>query len=168
MKKIYAGVSAVAVLLVIALTMAVIPPPAAHAVGPTQTSYFITAPAGSDPCENPSVTKFSAPIAITSATTTNLLSAVSGDYITVCKWQFTVVGTSPTIQFEYGTTASTACDTGATALTGAMAIPTTTIFISIGAENMSLRTPISQQLCLVTGGTITGVEGYFTYTQQPY
>lgn len=168
MKKLYAGLSAVAVLMVIAITMAVIPPPSAKAVGPTQTSYFITAPVGSDPCENPSVPKASGSISVSSATTTNLVTAVSGDYVTVCKWQIYASGTSPTIQFEYGTDVSTACDTGATALMGALPVATTTTTINV-PSGLTLRTPVSQELCLVTGGSSTlSYVGYFTYTQQPY
>jgi hypothetical protein len=140
----------------------------AFAAGPTSTAYFITAANNSDPCENVSVLKSSASVAITSATTTNLVSAVSGDYISVCNWQVSVVGTSPTVQFEYGTTVSTACDTGATALTGAMAIPTTTLFTPASGNGLKLRVPVSQQLCLVSGGTITGIEGYITYVQAVY
>jgi hypothetical protein len=143
--------------------------PQARSASVNGTYYMITPPGGSDPCQNPSVLKLSAPIAITSATTTNLLSAVSGDYITVCKFQIYASGTAPSVEFEYGTTVSTACDTGATALTGTIPIPTGTVFNSIGAENDTIRTPVSQQLCLVTAGTSTPTwEGYFTYTQQPY
>jgi hypothetical protein len=165
----FKGIYAVAsVALLLAALSFWVPTPALRAAGPSGLSLFQPAAVGSDPCQNPSITKTSASVAVTSATTTNLVSAVTSDYITVCKWQLTVVGTNPTIQFEYGTTASTACDTGATALTGAMAIPTTTIFTSNGSTDTSVRTPVSQQLCLVTGGSITGVEGYVTYVQALY
>src|SRR5580658_5541915 len=147
-------------LLLIALSFWV-PTPALRAAGPSGLSLFQTAAVGSDPCQNPSLVKSSAPIAVTSATTTNLVTAVTGSYITVCKFQLSVVGTSPAVQLEYGTDTSTACDTGAAALTGAMVIPTTTIFASIGAENDTLRTPVSQELCLVTTGTGSPTfEGY--------
>ena len=162
------GVLVAVVAVVMTAMSLLLPTPHVYAVGPTQTSYFITAPGGSDPCENPSVLKTSASVAVTTAATTNLVTAVAGDFVTVCKWQLSVVGTSPTVQFEYGTDVSTACDTGATALTGAMAIVTTTLFAATGTETTSLRTPVSQELCIVTGGTITGVEGYITYVQQPY
>jgi len=162
------GVTASVTAVFIIACALVFPAPHAFGVGPSGLSYFVTAQVGSDPCQNPSVGKLTIPIAITSATTTNLVSAIAGNYVTVCKWQMTVVGTSPTIEFEYGTTVSTACDTGATALTGPMAIPTTTIFVSPSATDTTLRTPVSQELCMLTGGTITGVEGYMSYVSQPY
>jgi hypothetical protein len=159
----------VAAILVLALMVMIAPEQHLLAAGPSGLSLFQTAAVGSDPCQNPSLVKSSAPIAVTSATTTNLVTAVTGSYITVCKFQLSVVGTSPTVQFEYGTDTSTACDTGAAALTGAMVIPTTTIFASIGAENDTLRTPMSQELCLVTTGTGSPTfEGYVTYVQAAY
>jgi hypothetical protein len=167
MKKILQATGFVVCLFALMAVVSFFVSPQVHAAV-NGTYYFITAQAGSDPCENPSVTKFSVPVAISTATTTNLLSAVTGDYITVCKYQFSVVGTSPTVQFEYGTTVSTACDTGAASLSGAMSIPTTTTAISIGAESMTFRTPAGVQLCLVTGGTTPSVQGYITYVQQPY
>jgi hypothetical protein len=163
------GVIAVFLVVVLGSMSLLLSAPHAFAVGPNITSYFITAPSGSDPCQNPSVAKASASVAITSATTTALVTPTTGNFISLCKFQFTVVGTNPTVQFEYGTVTSTACDTGATALTGAMAIPTTTIFVGVSSDGLMLRTPVvSQELCLVTGGTITGVEGYITYVSQPY
>ena len=164
------GISLVAALMVVAAVTIILTtsPTPVHAVGPATYTISSTVPTGSDPCENISIPKASASVAITSATTTNLVSAVAGNFITVCGFQMSVVGTSPTVQFEYGTTVSTACDTGATALSGAFAIPTTTIFVNGGGAGLKLRTPVSQQLCLVTGGTITGVEGYISYVSSPY
>jgi hypothetical protein len=160
------GTLASAVLIAFALVTLIHAPQAGAQA--QATNYFITAPKGSDPCQNPSVAKQSQSVAITSATTSNIISAVAGNFVSVCSWQLTVVGTSPTIQFEYGTTTSTACDTGATALTGAMAIPTTTIFVPPSGSEIRLRTPVSQQLCLVSGGTITGIEGFVVFTSQPF
>ena len=158
-----------AVLFTFTLTALFNPLPIARAVGPTQTSYFITAPSGSDPCENPSVVKSSGSISVASATTTNLVTAVAGDFISVCKWQVYASGTAPTIQFEYGTDVSTACDTGATALMGAFPVATTTIVVNAPSDGLTLRTPVSQELCLVTGGSSTlSYVGYFTYVQAPY
>ena len=132
--KNYIGVFAALALVAAVSLVGPLHMPTASAAGPTTWTLFTTAASGSDPCQNPSLVKASAPIAITSATTTNLLSAVAGDYITVCKFQFYGSGTSPTFEFEYGTTTSTACDTGATALTGTIPITTTTIFASVGSD----------------------------------
>lgn len=154
----------VAVLLIAAgmiLVPSNVPRAWAQLPGPVISLYSV----GSDKCQNASVLKLSAPVAITTATTTNLVSAIAGDYIDVCKIFVSVVGTSPTLQFEYGTTVSTACDTGATVLSGAMAIPTTTLFQFPAVDSVNLHAPKSDQLCLVTGGTITGVEGFIVYYQ---
>jgi hypothetical protein len=143
----------------------------AFAAGPTSTSFIITAQSGSDPCQNPSVLKQSAAVSVTTAATTAIVTPVSGDYITVCKWQLNVVGTSPTVEFEYGTVTTTACDTGATALTGAVPVATTTTYTPAANDELNLRVGVvSQELCIVSGGTLsgTGMTGYVVYVQQPY
>ena len=147
--------------------LAFMPAQRAYAVGPTSTSYFITAPGSSDPCQNPSVLKSVAPIAITSNTTTAIVTAVSGSHITVCKWQYSAIGTTTAVTWEYGTVASTACDTGATVLTGAMLYATAGIYTNSTSDGLTLRTPKSQELCILTAGT-TGLQGYVTYVQAVY
>lgn len=134
-------------------------------VGPGGYSLVALQNSG-DPCQNPNVTKKSAAIAITSATTTEIVAASAGKTVYACKFQMSVVGTSPTVQLETGTKTSTACDTGAATLSGAFAIPTTTLFSSVNGNEAAVVGATSGEFCLVTGGTITGVEGYLTYVQQ--
>lgn len=169
MKKSVLSVALAALVIVAALfaisNLGVLP--SAMAVGPTTTSYFITAPVGSDPCENPSIIKTSAPLAITTATTTNVVTAVAGSYVTLCKFQFSTTGTNTTTQWEYGTAVSTACDTGATNLSGAILYATAGIQSSPVSNGLILRTPVSQELCVVTTGTVS-LQGFVTYVQQPY
>jgi hypothetical protein len=169
MKSRIAAAVVTLVLFVVGFVM-LSPPTIVRAVGPTGLSLFQTAAAGSDPCQNPSVLKQSASIAVTTATTTALVTPIAGDYISVCKWQIYASGTAPSIVFEYGTVASTACDTGATVLTGTMPITTGTTVVNSSSDGLSLRVGVvSQELCLVTAGTSTPTwEGYVTYVQQPY
>ena len=171
MKKLFNAIGISAMVIAVAAMLMVAVPQHASAVGPTNLSYSITAPAGSDPCQNPSVLKQSASFSVTTAATTAVVTPIAGDFISVCRWQLNAVGTSPTIQFEYGTVASTACDTGATVLTGAVPVATTTTYTGPGGDGLLLRVGVvSQELCIVSGGTLsgTGVTGFVTYVQAPY
>lgn len=160
-------IGAIVVIALIALAALVGPTPKALAVGPGSSQYFTTVPVGSDPCQNPSVLKQSAAISISSATTTNIVTAVTGSYVTVCKWQFSSTGTTATVTWEYGTDVSTACDTGTTALTGAELYATAGIQVNASTDGLTLRTPISQELCILSAGS-PNLQGYLTYVQQPY
>ena len=116
-----------------------------------------------DPCANPQVAKSSAVVNISGAAGTTQLVAVSGTKATyVCNFQATVVGTTPTILFEYGT--STTC-VGTTALTGTMAIVTTST-VNMGYGGTIITAPASNGLCLVAGGTTPSIQGVLTYVQQ--
>jgi hypothetical protein len=117
-----------------------------------------------NPCQNPSIAKSSAPVAITAAATTSLVTAVAGKRIYVCGFFSTVAGTTPTVKFETGTQTTTACDTGAAALTGTFAIATGDIF-NLEAATGLFKGAAGGQVCLVGGGTITGIEGFVVYAQ---
>lgn len=120
-----------------------------------------------DYCQNSGIAKTTVSVAITSATTTNLVSAVSGKTVHVCYAYLNVVGTNPTLQFKAGTTTSSACDTGAVSLTGAIPVATSTNFqpTTAGPPFSLVTGVLSNQLCLTTGGTITTVEGFLVVVQ---
>ena len=84
-----------------------------------------------------------------------LVDAVANQSIQVFAFSIDLGGTSPTAEFDYGTQASAACDSGATALTGAMA----------GALDY-FAAPVAKQLCLNLGGTNPTAEGWVTYVQK--
>lgn len=108
-----------------------------------------------------------APVAISTATTTRLVTGSTNNRVVVCGYDFTVGGTTPTYQFEYGTKASTDCDTGATVMTGAYA-PTSGTKASFGGANQSIMaTATSKDLCLVTVGTGASVQGVIDYVVIP-
>lgn len=123
---------------------------------------------GQDPCQDPNVAKSSVAITISSATTTNLVSAVSAQKVYVCGFVVTYTsGTSPTIAFIYGTTASTACDTGATTLYPASAIPATAgQGLNVFPGHTLTSGATAKQLCVVSGGTTPTYNGILTFVQQ--
>jgi len=120
---------------------------------------------GADPCATSGIAKSSVVIALSSATTTQLVAISGTTKIYVCGYNFTMVGAAETIAFEYGTGSS--CGTGTTALTGAMADGTASdIAVSYGGTaGTIMSTPAGQALCAVTTGTV-GIQGIVTFVQQ--
>jgi hypothetical protein len=126
-----------------------------------------------DPCNSLSF-KQSAAINVSSATTTNLVSAVANKPIFICGFAMSIAGSATTAasaKFEYGTTVSTACDTGAQALTGTFgsgdaAVSTTPTVVVAGDGGSTLATiPAGNQLCVVTAGNAVDVQGVVTVVQ---
>lgn len=119
-----------------------------------------------DPCWNPFVAKTPVKVNISSATTTELVAAVASEKVYLCGGKLSMVGTTPTAQFEYGTKSSTACDTGATTLTGAFA-PTSGSLLGFGeTDGTQIVTIASNELCLVSGGTGPSIQGYVLIVQK--
>lgn len=122
-------------------------------------------PAGSanaDPC-GPSASKSSVPLAITTATTTQLVALSAGKKVYVCAVDASL-GLSDTLKLEYGT--GSACGTGTTALTGAIASDTAVIQVLAANPSGTLVTaPAGNALCAVSTGT-GGIQGVLTYVQQ--
>jgi len=131
---------------------------------PAVTTFTANTPGTGDPCQNPSVAKSTVSVAVTSATTTRLVALVTGAQVYVCDLALTTVGTSASVQLEYGTGAT--CGTGTTALTGAMVPSATVGVIKLGFGGTVTTAPASQSLCLVSGATVTSVEGVLSYVQQ--
>lgn len=122
-----------------------------------------------DPCQSADILKSSVAIAVTSATTTALVAASAGKAIYVCGFSSTLSGTTtPTMQFKYGTKVSTECDTGATILSGVYTglSATSQTITGGGTVGSMFVTPVSQELCVTSGGTAPLVGGVLTYVQQ--
>lgn len=125
----------------------------------------------SDPCQDVSAIKASAPIAISTATTTQLVALSGTTVVYLCGYQAVAgAGTNPSLQFVYGTGSS--CATGLTSLTGAMATGVTVatgvpgpIFES-SPGNTILKTPAGNALCVTTGGTTPNFQGWVSFVQQ--
>lgn len=134
----------------------------------TSQAQFVTG----DPCLAPSITKASAAIAVTSATTTQLVALSGTTQIYVCSYQFTVsqvITTANTLRFVYGTGSS--CGTGTVNLTGDFGaggvLAAQPITITSGVGGTIMKTPTGQALCVTTaiGGSGT-FQGVVTYIQQ--
>lgn len=136
---------------------------ASQAVTVTSGALTATIAAPGDPCRNPNIAKSTVAIGVTTAATTQLVAPSGSTAVYLCTLQANVVGTSPTLLVEYGT--STNC-TGTHALTGTIPVATGTYF-STGNDS-AIATTASQGLCLVSGGTLTttGIQGFATYVQQ--
>jgi hypothetical protein len=133
-------------------------------------SVPVTFASDQDPCSY--AQKSSAPITITTATTTQLVAVSGSTSIYVCGFSFSasnVVTTANTLYFEYGT--STNC-TGTTALTGTYGtgsvVAAAPSFYSMGnGLGTVFKTTASQGLCAVTTiGATAAFEGVLTYVQQ--
>ena len=125
-----------------------------------------------DPCAAPTVTKNSAAINVTSATTTSLVAISGSTTIYVCGFSMTIAPSATsadTAQFEYGTGGT--CGSGTTALTGTYGNGDLTSTTSVVAVNQNgpgtiFKTPASNGLCLLTAGTAVSVQGVVSYVQQ--
>lgn len=116
-----------------------------------------------DPCPSADIPKSSASIAVSSATTSQLVASSTTQRIYFCGFIVSYAsGTAPTVQFEYGTGGS--C-TSPTVLTGAMSIPATAGQV-IGARLALSPVPIGSTLCIVSGGTGPTFNGYATYAME--
>ena len=133
-------------------------------------SVPVTFASDQDPCSY--AQKSSAPITITTATTTQLVAVSGSTSIYVCGFSFSasnVVTTANTLYFEYGT--STNC-TGTTALTGTYGtgsvVAAAPSFYSMGnGLGTVFKTTASQGLCAVTTiGATAAFEGVLPYVQQ--
>jgi hypothetical protein len=121
-----------------------------------------------DPCLSPSVVKTTVPIAVTSATTTQLVAPSGTTATYICGGVFTIAPSATsadTALFESGTGAT--C-TGTYAMTGTfgngdLTTAAAPIVVPLVGE---LVTPASQGVCVVTAGTAVSVQGYVTEVQQ--
>lgn len=121
-----------------------------------------------DPCASPMTLKSTAVVNISTATTAAIVPAVAGDKVYVCTINLDYTsGTTPTVVFKYGTQVTTACDTGATSLSGTMAIPATVgQGLFLGPGHTLMTTALSNQFCITSGGTTPNLQGFVTYVQQ--
>ena len=125
----------------------------------------------SDPCQDVSAIKQSASVAISSATTTQIVALSGTAQVYVCAYELVAgAGTNPSLQFEYGTGAS--CGTGTTVLSGAMATGVTVSttapgpIFTAGPGATLLKAPAGNALCIVSAGTSPNFQGWVNYVQQ--
>ena len=131
----------------------------------------IATQSSADPCASPGVVKNSIPVAITSATTTQLVALVSAQTVFVCNFTLTisqVITTANTIKFVYGT--GSACGTGTTDITGLFGgggITAAAPIVIMGGGNTLFKTIAGNALCVTTAiGASGNFQGVVTYVQQ--
>ena len=128
--------------------------------GSVTASLSTINPVSQDLCFNSAKTSVS--VAISTATTTQLVALATGKIVHVCGFNASF-GATTTAQLEYGT--GSTCGTGTTALTGVYA-PGTGVILNVGNANSTVtKTIASNALCLVSTGT-GGINGVLTYVQQ--
>lgn len=138
----------------------------------TDTSLVvISSPNGGDPCQNPSVTKSSAAISISSATTTSLVAVSGSTTVYVCGFSVTineVITTANTILFEYGVGAACTSPTVLTGTYGAGGITAgAPIVISAYPGHTIFKSAASAGICALTAvGASGSFQGSITYVQQ--
>lgn len=107
-------------------------------------------------------------VAVTSATTTELVAISGTTSIYVCEFSLTisqVVTTANTIKFVYGT--GTACATGTADLTGAFGTGGVTAGIPISVNGGGFKAPSGNALCVTTTiGASAAFHGVVSYVQQ--
>lgn len=114
-----------------------------------------------DPCASPGVTKSSAVLNATA--TAVLLANTAGQQIFICSITATGGGTTPSIQFEFGTGAT--CGTGTTTLSGVM-LPTAGQVLPLGYGGAIYTLPASNDFCAVIAGTTPSWQGSIFYVKQ--
>lgn len=119
-----------------------------------------------DLCLSPAVGKQTNIINISSATTTDIISATALPQQTVvCNWGVTVAGTSPAFKWITGTGATCASLPGD--VTGTFA-PTSGSYVSGGPLQFhnGQNATTNLHLCIVSTGTGPSIQGFVTYVQQ--
>jgi Flp pilus assembly protein TadG len=98
---------------------------------------------------------------ITTATTTQPIAPVAGKRIYICNLYASIAGTTPTVQFEWGTGAT--CGTSTVLISGAFALAAGSVF-DIGNNNGSeFFSPLGSGFCIITTGTTPSFQGYISY-----
>jgi hypothetical protein len=99
------------------------------------------------------------------ATTTSLISAVTGTVVSICGWHVTSnQSASTTFQLEYGTGAT--CGTGTTTFTPAFSV-TSTAPSADRQQTAYYSLPVSNALCVVTTGATVGMAVMVWYATFP-
>jgi len=125
-----------------------------------------------DPCQSPNIAKSSAPINITTATTTSLVAVSGSTTVYVCGFSVTiseVITTPNTILFEYGTGAACTSPTVLTGLYGGGGVTAgDPIPVSYGGAGMTVfKSAASAGICALTAiGGSGSFQGVLTYVQQ--
>lgn len=141
----------------ILILWALLVPTIAHAQGPVAVCY-INAQGGCTPAVQATN---SAKIAISSATTTEIVALITSKNIFVTSWDG-VSSAAGTFKWVYGT--GTACATGTTDLTGTYAFGASTVVTKGDGLGPILIVPRGNALCATSASTIN-IQGSVSYAQ---
>lgn len=140
-----------------------------------QQSQLPTGPGGipgsvPDPCSY--AAKSSAPINVTTATTTSLVAVSGTTTVYVCGVSFTIAPsatTADTALFEYGTGATCTSPTALTGTYGNGDLTSAAPVVAVnhgGAGQTIFKSAASAGICILSAGTAVNVQGVLTYVQQ--
>jgi hypothetical protein len=104
------------------------------------------------------------PIAISSATTTQLVAGSGAAKIYVTAW-VVFANSASNFALEYGMTTNRPCDTAATALTGVYDFAAQSGVSANGGVQALYVVPAGYALCAVTSGAGASIAGSLSYTQ---
>lgn len=123
-----------------------------------------------DPCLTG--TKASAPINVTSATTTSLVAVSGATTVYVCGFTITIAPSATsadTALFEYGTGAACSSPVALTGTfgNGDLTSAAPVVPVSYGGAGMTVfKSATSNGICILTAGTAVSVQGVISYVQQ--
>jgi hypothetical protein len=123
-----------------------------------------------DPCSY--AAKSSAPISVTSATTTSLVAVSGATVVYVCGISFTIAPSATsadTALFEYGTGATCTSPTSLTGTYGNGDLTTAAPVVAInhgGGGQTIFKSAASAGVCILTAGTTVNIQGVLNYVQQ--
>jgi hypothetical protein len=115
------------------------------------TGYTLT----SDPCQDVTKVKVSLPIAITTATTTQLIPASVGKINYLCNLTVSMSGTAPTLQLAWGDNTVPTNSTIASAATGGTLLHNTIYYYRVTGTNAIGETTASSETSQATGASPT-------------
>lgn len=130
-------------------------------VGPNATVQLYNGYA--DTCSAVNVAKLSAPVSITTSTTTQLIAPVAGKAATICGFYSTTANAAATLVFNTGTGAT--CGTATVVLSGTMLTSSSGRF-DLGEGGQKLKSAVGGGICVITAGTTPGIQGFVVYTQR--
>jgi len=112
----------------------------------------------------PTQADLSAPISFNAAATALVLPAVAGEGIVVTSW-FAIAAGTTNLTWEYGTQTTNPCDTGTTALTGALPLIAQAGGAPGSGLGITLNVPPGNQLCAINSAAIQ-VSGSLAYARR--
>lgn len=133
-----------------------------HSLAAILAACAIAGPAAAAPVTAPMQADGSAPISMSTATTTELVAAVSGQQIFVTHYNVVAAGTG-NFKLVYGTGSN--CGTGTTDLTGNYNLTAQAGLVAGSGLGVIIPVPTGKALC-ATSSAAVGMYGLVSYSQR--